>query len=79
MGNTGLQQIIRIISLVGLILIGKGSGALQAGQIIQTPDLTITINDATGYVGRIFAGNQREDTSQNADLLVDSNLLSLDW
>ena len=79
MDNIRLQEIMRIIRLIGLVLIGMGPGTVQAGQILQTQGLIVTIDDETGYIGPINVKNQLEGASQNVDLLVDGNLLSLDW
>ena len=73
------MKLKRIISLIGLVLLGLGLGAVKAGQILQTPSLIITIDDETGDISRIAAKSQREGASKSVDLLVDGNLLSLDW
>lgn len=75
-----MQVITRIKSLIGLVLICMGPGMVQADQVFQTPGLGITVDDETGHISRINVKNQLEGTaSQNADLLVDGSLLSLDW
>lgn len=70
---------MRAISLTALALLGLGPGAVKADQILQTPSLIISVDDETGYISRINAKSQHKGTSQNVDLLVDGNLLSLDW
>lgn len=79
MWNTRWHEIIRLISLTGLVLLGLIPGTVKAAQILQTPGLIISIDDETGYISRISLKSQSEGTSQNVDLLVDGNLLSLDW